>query len=276
MKMFHTFHTLFRSALPVCIAAVFFCLCSCNKEQLKTTVFETEETLYLTEENTDSLHIQIRFDYPVQLTSAEVLAAVQHDLKEQLFGEAFVGMEPQQSLDAYVAMLKTEYKQNNLPIVAEWSDEMPRADGEEMPQLCEEQYIDGRLSAPVNNILGYCVERYIYTGGAHGYNFRLFRNYDVSTGKVFEESDLFAEGYEEPLRELIIAQLAQTEEPNPAGLLSQQGYFVQDIKPNNNFFLSEEGVTYVFNPYDIAPYSFGESEILLTWDKLEDILKNKI
>jgi hypothetical protein len=50
-------------------------------------------------------------------------------------------------------------------------------------------------------------------------------------------------------------------------------FYEDQIVPNNNFYITPEGIVYVYNPYDIAPYSMGQTSVLLTFEKLKPILK---
>ena len=247
-------------------------LVGCERNALQTAEFSNEQVCYLTDAQEDSLTVSIHIEYPTAVGNPEVLKSIQSDLKHRLFGEAYIEMEPQQALDAYVAMLKTEYKQNNLPLKEEWQKD--NGDNEFAPICCEEQVLTGSVMGEVSGILSYCVERYVYTGGAHGSNFRQFVNYSLKTGELVEEEQLFTEGYQEPLTQLLLQYMVeQNDEIALIQDLHEAGYNVDDIHPNDNFYLAEEGITYVFNPYDIAPYALGETEILIPWSALQGILK---
>lgn len=261
-----------KTRIYLLTAALLGIMTAChNPSETATRNYQTEETLYLTEAGADSLHLFIRFDVPVHMKSASAQKDICRDILTQVFGEAFAAMEPQHALEAYAAMLKTEYKQNNLPMVAERQGETPET--ETFPVLCEEQYLDGQVIGTVRNLMSYGVERYVYTGGAHGISYRLFRNYDISNGKVIQEADLFTCGSEDAITEMLKDNIiAQSENISSTADLQAEGYSVEDIRPNNNFYLSEEGIVYVFNPYDIAPYSYGETEVMLTWEQLEPLL----
>lgn len=256
------------------IAAAALLLTACHKQNepvVETEQFSLEESMKLAEEMTDSLHISITFEYPTRLDNPEALALVQSDLKEQLFGEAFRDMEPQHAMEAYAAMLKTEYKLNNLPVLEEADDE----EGFGMI-FCEEQDLDGRVMGIMRGIISYSVERYVYAGGPHGSNFRLFRNYCLACGKAINEDFLFTEGYEEALTGLLLHYLLeQNEDMHTLEELANEGYELELVVPNGNFYLAEEGIIYVFNAYDIAPYAMGETEILLPWSDVAPYLKDE-
>lgn len=69
---------------------------------------------------------------------------------------------------------------------------------------------------------------------------------------------------------LVEALIHQTENADTERELRKLGYSVEDIVPNDNFFVSEEGITYVYMPYEIAPmplvvptfFSLGQYSIL--------------
>ena len=247
-------------------------LVGCKRNALQTTSLSSEQVCYLTDAQEDSLTVSIHIEYPTAIGKTDALNNIQRDLKHRLFGEAYIEMEPQQALDAYVAMLKTEYKINNLPLKEDW--EKDNRDFEYAPICCEEQVLTGSVMGEVKGILSYCVERYVYTGGAHGSNFRQFVNYNLQTGEQIDEEQLFAENYQEPLTQLLLQYMVeQNDEIALIQDLQEAGYNVDDIHPNDNFYLAEEGITYVFNPYDIAPYALGETEILIPWSALQNILK---
>ena len=247
-------------------------LVGCERNALQTTSLSSEQVCYLTDAQEDSLTVSIHIEYPTAIGKTDALNNIQRDLKHRLFGEAYIDMEPQQALDAYVAMLKTEYKINNLPLKEDW--EKDNRDYEYAPICCEEQVLTGSVMGEVKGILSYCVERYVYTGGAHGSNFRQFVNYNLQTGEQIDEDQLFAENYQEPLTQLLLQYMVeQNDEIALIQDLQEAGYNVDDIHPNDNFYLAEEGITYVFNPYDIAPYALGETEILIPWSALQNILK---
>ena len=45
-----------------------------------------------------------------------------------------------------------------------------------------------------------------------------------------------------------------------------------DIFPAENFILGDETITFVYNPYEIAPYALGSTELTLPYSQLSKIL----
>lgn len=59
---------------------------------------------------------------------------------------------------------------------------------------------------------------------------------------------------------------------NPDSLLMRGFFTIEDIVPNNNFWLNEEGIHYSYNQYEIAPYSMGVINVTVPYADLSDIL----
>jgi hypothetical protein len=52
-----------------------------------------------------------------------------------------------------------------------------------------------------------------------------------------------------------------------------RGFFtIDDIVPNENFWLSEKGIHYSYNQYEIAPYAMGVIDVTVPYSELTDIL----
>lgn len=236
--------------------------------------FHFEKTAYLTPDKQDSLFVSFDYAYPVAVKGnpkSNTCRSIQQSVCRTVFGEAFTEMRPQQALEAYAALKHTEYIQNNFPILQEW-----QMDSQEHPETMfnEELIIHASPVGIGRGILSYGMDVYEYTGGAHGNNYLLIQNYDLHTGNTIEEQDLFIDDYYEPLHRLLVAALiAQTDEAASEKDLRRLGYSVPDIVPNENFFLSEQGITYVYNPYEIAPYALGRIQILLSYDTLTTLMR---
>ena len=97
------------------------------------------------------------------------------------------------------------------------------------------------------NIAGY---QYFF-GAAHGYYYFLPIVIDLGTGCRVHDTQLFREDYEDELSALLLKYLEEQEDYEE-GMLWEEG-----IHPNDNFTLSKEGITYYYNPYEIAAYVFG-------------------
>ena len=239
-----------------------------------------EKVAYLEDGQESNLTFSIRYAYPVAVNASdEVLAKLQRAVCQMVLGDAFLDMRPQQAIEAYAAMKHNEYIQNNLPLLQEWAiDHEDESLGE---TLFNEELIIS--AAPIGNGLpltnipslwSYAMDVYEYTGGAHGNRYLLIQNYDLETGDMVNEQDLFIDDYYEPLKTLLLnALIAQTDNAESKRDLRRMGYSVADVVPNENFYVTQEGITYVYNPYEIAPYAMGCIEIFLPWETVRPLIR---
>lgn len=242
--------------------------------------YSFDKVAYLSEGQESSLTFSIRYAYPVAVNAPEeVLSKLQRAVCQTVLGEAFLDMRPQQAIEAYAALKHTEYIQNNLPLLQEWA-----IDHEDEP-LCETCFNEELIisAAPMTDHLpesadrflwSYAMDVYEYTGGAHGNRYLLIQNYDLETGDMVNEQDLFIDDYYEPLKTLLLnALIAQTDNAESKRDLRRMGYSVADVVPNENFYVTREGITYVYNPYEIAPYAMGCIEIFLPWETVRPLIR---
>jgi len=114
---------------------------------------------------------------------------------------------------------------------------------------------------------------YSYTGGAHGLQTQFYCTIDLTRGKVLSPEDIFITGYESELSRLLTIKLHQMVNIPESDQLTESGYFVNEIKPNTNFYINANGIGFFYNQYEIAPYSFGTTDIFLSTKEVSELLK---
>ena len=107
-------------------------------------------------------------------------------------------------------------------------------------------------------------------GAAHGYYYFTPFVIDLSTGCRLREGQLFRDGYEEALSALLLEYLEESENYEEGMLLWDEG-----IQPNDNFSIDENGISYYFNPYEIAAYVYGLIEVDIPAAALKPLLSDK-
>jgi len=127
-----------------------------------------------------------------------------------------------------------------------------------------------------DGVLVYRIDSYDYTGGAHGNGTSLFLNFDLVTGKPIHLKDLFKGGYESVLTGLLLEQLKKDNKVTSEAELEELGYFITEpLSPTENFALSEDGFTFYYNVFEIAPYVMGPTTIKLPFSAVKSILKDE-
>ena len=113
----------------------------------------------------------------------------------------------------------------------------------------------------------YMMEDSDYTGGAHGMYAETYVVFDLTTGEVVRHEDLLRDGCQEELSEMISDRILEDlDEEFTDAIFGTPG-------PNDNFSVDESGITWHYNPYEIAPYVLGVIEAQLSWKELEPFLK---
>jgi len=116
---------------------------------------------------------------------------------------------------------------------------------------------------------------YSYTGGAHGNYGTVFYNFDVATGKEIKLKNLLVDKFEPTLKAIAgpIFKKAYLEEGMTK--YSEAGfYFDNDVFTlTDNFAVTKEGLKFVYNPYEVAPYALGQQEIIIPYPLLKDLIR---
>ena len=114
-----------------------------------------------------------------------------------------------------------------------------------------------------------------YEGGAHGINQLITFNFETATGKLITLADVFAPGYESQLKSTLLKALKSKTGLNSMSELKEAGYlYSMEMFPSENFILNDETITFVYNPYEIAPYALGSIELIITYNEVSNILNS--
>ena len=124
-----------------------------------------------------------------------------------------------------------------------------------------------------NNLLCFYIESYAFTGGAHGLQSRDYIVTNLESGKVIGLSDLFTGDYEPALTSMLTSKIRSTGKIPDEQKLSASGYFVDEIKPSSNFYITRNGIGFYYNHYEIAPYVNGPTDLFIPYSEVRKLLK---
>lgn len=223
------------------------CVIGCTASVEKV---ELERRIPLCEDSEMALQMSCSFDWPLKGYNQSSLRAIQRNIIHAMFPDADSANDPEQAFLQWCNEYKTEYRQTNL------SDDID----DESPFLNWERAFYGEMKEPCNGIVSYVYDHYIYTGGAHGGTYRGTINMDERTGRVLTESDIFKSDYYQPLTSLLREYLPKCADMDMI--------FDASISPSDNFYVTSEGITYVYQQYEIGPYVLGIVEVLIPWSEL--------
>ena len=254
-------------------AACICCIQSC-KTEISTDVLNTSATYPLSDKTDAKLELKIDVEYIISGPGAAAVRNINSAIILGLFGEKYGEMDIQEAVSAYSAAVSAEYREANRPLLEDSLFSSPAAMLDSLfsspaAMLNWSDWTQGAVSGTHGNILSYTVTKYTYTGGAHGMTSETTLNFDTDNGSLIGETELFQDGYEERLSTLLSLHLPEAlQEPGDTAML-----FTRDIRPNGNFKVSEAGVTYIYNQYEIGPYVLGAVEVTVPWEELKDLLR---
>jgi len=124
-----------------------------------------------------------------------------------------------------------------------------------------------------NYLLSYYLLNYAFTGGAHGMESEEYTVVNMQNGTALSLVDIFNKGFEPHLTDLLTQKLKEIYTLSQEDRLTDHGFFVDDIAPNSNFYITGNGIGFYYNHYEIAPYSNGPTDILIPFRELEGMIK---
>jgi len=208
------------------------------------------------------LHILYAKGANAQLVNDSIIASGILSTDENADGNKNVGSQTiPQMVENFVAVYLKNYKEQCAEMLKEGFDDTS----------CNNEYIvstsviEGR-----NGGITYIIEGYSYTGGAHGLGFTETMNFDFAAGKELAYGDVFTEEGEILICDAIVEDVIRQYGVKNLNELKERGVFeLGDVHIPDNFILGKDSVTFIFQPYEVAPYCEGEIRSTLAYSDLQ-------
>lgn len=155
------------------------------------------------------------------------------------------------------------------PSDAEIAERLAECQTDDEPEGMGSTVSEGfRVNAFVGPILSIANDFYAYfSGAAHGNYGSDSYNFDMRTGARLMPKDLFVEGYEPGMSELIKERMMEV-------YGEDFEYFSYDgIGEEQDYDLYADSLSVYFDPYEIAPYAAGQIRVSLSYDKIKDLIR---
>ena len=251
------------------LPALFFLLMGCRGTDDEAIVFEvatTDKTIALASlENAPTCNVHLELSYASEANGhkAEIINNI---IEKRLLN--LQDMTMQQAADSFANTYTANYQNTLLPLYIQDQGNENKTAWYNYHYIIKTMTEKGYKGATV-----YHVNLDYYEGGAHGINQHLTMNFEQSTGRQLTLADIFVPGYESRLSRALEKALCESAGADNIKELKDQGYlYALDMFPSENFILGEEAITFIYNPYEIAPYDKGSIELTLTYSDLDDIL----
>ena len=233
---------------------------------MKFKIFKNETTYHLYQVDSFPYYsVEIKFLIPVKNANNKLLDNFTKKYLEFFFGKKLIENTVIETLNTLTDTLINVYKNFN-----------------ELPDLDKKIYMENQweylwdysaewnIVYNDNYLLSISQNYYEYTGGAHGYNAFSFFNYDLKKDKQILITDIIQKDKKEELN-TIIKKIIQENKVNDHRY--EMLFSIDDVYVTNNFYLNLNGIGFVYNPYEIAPYSAGVIDVFVEYSKIKQIMK---
>jgi hypothetical protein len=208
--------------------------------------------------------LKIKYIYPIDYHDKNVLQKIQGQFIVDFFGENYAKDSVGNAVKRYAQKYVAEYKSLEKEFANDPANDSAYGYYESAYNVITYNKFD---------IISYCVTINYYTGRAHGGSGCLNHVTDLKSGEKTKEEDLFIDDYQKPLAKVIVQTLLYDYKATDEEALEEMGFFnVKEIFPNNNFYIDDEGITYTYNEYEIAPYSMGQIDVKIPYEKIRNLL----
>lgn len=122
-----------------------------------------------------------------------------------------------------------------------------------------------------DSFLSLLLNHYEFTGGAHGNFHSMGYTFDLSNGEILRLENIIDANSLQKITDLCeqkILELANTETLTDAGLLEDK----LELNLEQDFFLLKDALVFQFDPYEIAPFSMGNIEVILNFDEIKNYI----
>ena len=250
---------------------LFLMLIACGESDEDNVEFQTitiDKKIALSNEEqspTCTVHLQLEEATKANGHRGEVINAA---VMKRLLDEDEETMEL--AADAFAYKYVSSYKKTMLPLYNE-----DRADTTKRSWYEYHYVITSSTQKGSKGTLVYLATIDYYEGGAHGINQLITMNFEAKTGRQLTLDDIFVPGYEQHLKEVLLDALKAKTGCKTMRALRDKGYlYSMEMFPSENFILGNETITFVYNPYEIAPYAVGSTELIIPFGDVKDLLKN--
>ena len=230
-------------------------LASCD--MVRTETYQDDLVMPLEEGQADSLFFSVSLEYVVTGMKVEIRQSINKAIVAQAFDLEGGDGTLEETAIRYRENLIDEYMNENAVLengVRSWEDRLT-----------------GAFQQKYKKYMNYLVSYYSFRGGAHGIQTLSQIVFDAKTGEQVHEADLFVPGYEEPVAQLLrlaVKSAMEQEDPELMQLVN-----LEEVRPNGNFSLHEDGVEWLFQPYEVGPYALGIVSATLSWEDLTPFVK---
>jgi len=268
-----------RKFIPFAITAVVISLLfSCKKQHYKFYTINKAQTIVLDKNNSQSPKDDIKVNMQFAESVDEEHKVAAENINSSLLGKFFASQgKPEDVIREFIDNSAESYRSISYPLYIEQTEMYEGEFLKEMLASFENYYkIDGKFIPSPEGTIAYEAEEQIYTGGAHPVNFTYYINFDKETGLRINLDDVFKDESRQQLNDLLLKMLMQQQKAKSIEDLNELGYLVEDdMSASENFLLKDDSIVFMYNVYDIAPYSMGPTRIAINYTEISEMMTRR-
>lgn len=254
-----------------------------GKAEITSIQADTVVRLKTEDTNSPTCKIHLDFMYLKPYSEQDSLSMGINATLQHIFSDERIQNVPVQNfIDSIKNNYVTGYRKDLLKY---YEADLHNKEIEDVPAWYNYEYdITSELTMGRDSIWNYAMTSFQNTGGAHPNTWLKWINIEAATGKVLTKNDVFISGSEKAICDLILKylliegnrrlentqQLQTLDDLHEAGMLLDGDLYIPD-----NFLLTTNGVTFLYNRYEIAPYSMGDFQLNIPYAEIETYLIKK-
>jgi len=147
---------------------------------------------------------------------------------------------------------------------------------EEFPDVSQSWTVErtGEVKLNKANIFSIDYTEYAFTGGAHPNTFVSFKNFNLNSGEEITFEELFTLEKQRELTKIAEQEFRKLKQMSPDDDLGSAGFWFEnnEFSLNDNFLITEKGLVFYYNNYEITAYAFGPTELEIPYTKIKMLI----
>lgn len=241
--------------------------------ELKMECFQKDTVIHLLNiKENPSLKLQIKMELPVSYKDTEVLKALQASICKGFTGKDSTITTANEAMKVYTKKWEKEYRGLEKDFVRKDSLDEEISN----PNMFNwDVKLKGTTVLKDKGLFSYLTESNSVAGGESAGSFIVRGiNMLLENGKELALEDFFNEDFHELLIPCLISKIRKENNITDDVELETIGYFAADeISVSHNFVLSKEGITFLYNPGEIAAPMIGVVSVKMSYDELSFVMK---
>lgn len=239
-----------------------------------------EEEAHLTED-ASSPFCDFSVDYTYLDEEGDSIATlINRTIQGEFLGNNYASLTPEEAVDSFMNVYIRDYRKETGELY-----QVDRAKGtsdEEIPAWYNQTYsLVTFIEEGHGGTINVSANVFVDTGGAHPHQWSQWLNFDFESGNLLTKDDIFLASAKADIERMLLdhlmlmqAEVYPDESLKTLEDLQQKGFLqMTNMYIPDNFLLHKEGVSFLFNRYDIAPYSAGEIVIEIPYEEIGYCLK---